>query len=484
MKAARGKTLQGLHLHFDPVSGIAGDMTVSALVDLGVPPGVVSDAVASMGVKGLKTAFESRKRGAFVGLGFVVTWPGKKTHSTAHEHEHPHAHAHEHEHAHAHEHEGGHAHEHSHDHVPTHEHVPAQAPVRNRKRVRPVAHKRVHDHGAGHAHRDYAEIRSLLRRATLDARVRDLAAAIFDRIARVEAALHGTTVDRVAFHEVGAHDSIADVVGAAAALAWLAPVSVSSGSPVLGSGHVHTAHGVVGVPAPATAALLEGVPVLWQGQGELTTPTGAAILAEVVQRFGLPPPMRLVATGKGAGTRELADRPNVLRVLAGHPVGQPLADSADEVAIVQANIDDMTPQLVAVLCEELLAAGALDAWSTAIAMKKGRPAVQVSALASDHDLASVRETFFRHSTTLGLRLLRAHRETLSRSAAQVATPFGKVSVKLAALDGEIIGAAPEFEDCRRLALKAGVTTRSVHAAAAAAAQGLLPGKPSRTRGPR
>ena len=246
------RALQGLHLHLEPTSGIAGDMAVAALVDAGVPAKVVTDALGAMGVEGLRARFERRRRGAFVGRAFVVSWPGSARRSPRH--------------GDAHGHDREHAHEDDHD----------------------------HDHGHGVAahgddHRDYAEVKRLLGRARLDADARALASDIFARIAHVEAALHGTRVDRVTFHEVGAYDSIADVVGAAAAIAWLAPASIGSLPPVIGTGRVRTAHGELPVPAPATAALLRGVPVLAEGQGELTTPTGAAIVAAIVDTFGPPP---------------------------------------------------------------------------------------------------------------------------------------------------------------------------------------------------
>ena len=423
--------LQGLHLHFEPTSGIAGDMTVAALVDAGVPPKVVIEAVDAMGVEGLRASFERRRRGAFVGRGFVVTWPGSKRRAPVAAHEHAHAHAHPHAHAHGHD-------------------------------------------ARDHAHRDYAEVRRLLSRARLGADARALAGDIFERIAHVEAALHGTTVDRVAFHEVGAYDSIADVVGVAAAIAHLAPASIGSLPPVVGTGRVRTAHGPVPVPAPATAALLAEIPILPEGEGELTTPTGAAILAAVVDRFGSLPPLRLRAVGYGAGTRELSDRANVLRVVLGEPLGTEDAPAAPDVVLLEANLDDLAPQLVGPLYDALFAAGALDVWSAPILMKKGRPALQVSALAPPGALGAVERAFFVHSTTLGLRRRALERVVLARSFAAVETPYGKVRVKLGALGGEILGAQPEFEDCRRLAARAKVAVREVVGAASAAARALLP----------
>ena len=436
------KALRGLHLHFEPSSGIAGDMAVAALVDLGVPPAVVTGAVKAMGVRGLRVAFGKRKRGAFVGKSFEVDWPGR------------HAHAHEHAHD---EHEHGH-HHHDHDHDHEHEHV------------------HVHEHD----HRDYAEVKRLLKKAKLEAEARDLAADIFERIAEVEAKLHGTKVDRVAFHEVGAYDSIADVVGIAAAIAYLQPASIGSLPPVVGTGRVRTAHGPVPVPAPATAALLIGIPIVPEGEGELTTPTGAAILAAVVDQFGALPPMAVRATGYGAGTKQLHDRPNVLRVIAGEPLGTPDLAAAPEVLLLEANIDDMSGELVAPLFDALAEAGAVDVWSAPILMKKGRPALQVSALATADAAPAVERAFFRNSTTLGLRRRRLERVVLARSFIKVATRYGDVRAKLAALDGEVLGAHPEFDDCRRLAARARVPVREVVAAAAAAASSWLAARGKRS----
>jgi len=434
------KGLRGLHLHFEPSSGIAGDMAVAALVDLGVPATVVTSAIKAMGVRGLRVAFGKRKRGAFVGKSFDVTWPGQDNHAHAHASHPPH------EHEHAHEHEHGHAHAHEHD----------------------------------HEHRDYAEVKRLLNRARLDADARALAGDIFERIAVVEAKLHGTKIERVRFHEVGAFDSIADVVGVAAAIAYLAPASIGSLPPVVGTGRIRTAHGAVSVPAPATVALLAGVPMLPEGEGELTTPTGAAILAAVVDQFGAIPPLTLRAAGYGAGTKQLADRANVLRVVVGEPLGVPDHAAAPEVLLLEANIDDMSGELIAPLFDALADAGAVDVWSAPILMKKGRPALQVSALVTPDAAPAVERAFFRNSTTLGLRRRRLERVVLARSFVKVATRYGSVRAKVAVLDGEVLGAHPEFEDCRRLAARARVPVREVVAAAAAAARAALAARKPRS----
>jgi uncharacterized protein (TIGR00299 family) protein len=444
-----------LHLHFEPTSGIAGDMAVAALVDLGVPTSVVKGAVDAMGVRGLRVGFGRRKRGAYLGRSFEVTWPGQRR-AGVHDHD---AHGHTRTDADDHDHEDDHQ-AHAHVHANTHGHARAGA----RKPAR----------GRAHEHRDYAEVKRLLARARLDPDARALAADIFARIAEVEAALHGTRLDRVAFHEVGAYDSIADIVGVAAAISHLAPASIGSVAPVVGTGQVRTAHGPVPVPAPATLALLGQMPILTEGDGELTTPTGAAILAAVVDSFGPLPPMRVRAVGYGAGTRELADRANVLRVVIGEPLGVADAPAAAQVVLLEGNLDDMSPQLVGPLYDALSAAGALDVWSAPILMKKGRPALQVSALVPPAALAVVERAFFENSTTLGLRRRALDRVVLARSFETVETPYGRIRVKLAALDGEILGAQPEFEDCRRLAARVRVPAREVLAAATAAARALLP----------
>ena len=449
---------KGLHLHFDPSSGIAGDMTVGALVDAGVPKSVVIKAVTAMGVPGLTVKFDRRQRGAYVGTGFVVRWPGQ---DQAHTHDHDHSHDHDHDHGHDHD------HDHSHDH--DHDQAPDLRPFRPRKPAKLKATAKAHSHAHDDAHRDYAAIRRLLKQADLDADVRALAAEIFAAVAQAESKLHGVPLDRIAFHEVGAYDSIADIVGASAAIVALAPASISSAPPVLGSGQVRTAHGIVPVPAPATAELLADVPVRAEGHGELTTPTGAAILATVVDRFGALPPLRLKAQGFGPGTRELSDRPNVLRVLLGEPLGQLLPESPAEAVLLESNIDDMNPQLHEPLLTALLEAGALDAWSTPILMKKGRPALTVSALAAPASVEAVARAFFENSTTIGLRTLPLGRAVLARSSARLKTAYGQVAVKLSALDGRVMAATPEFEDCRKLARAAKVPVRVVLAAASAAA---------------
>jgi uncharacterized protein (DUF111 family) len=230
------------------------------------------------------------------------------------------------------------------------------------------------------------------------------------------------------------------------------------------------------VPAPATASILRGIPVRHEGSGELTTPTGAAILATVVSSFGSAPPMILSAQGFGAGTKEFPDRSNVLRVLLGQPVGVSHAPSAPEVVGLSVNLDDMNPQLMEPLMTALFSAGALDVWNTPIQMKKGRPAFCVSALCDPEDVEAIEAAFFLHSTTIGVRRQVFQRSVLDRATLMVQTELGEIAVKVAGKHGEILGVTPEFEACRQLAEKRGLPTRAVLAAAQAAAHSAI-GKP-------
>jgi len=406
--------LIGAELYFDCFAGIAGDMTLGALLDLGVPESAVRGELDKLPVKNYRLTRERVKRGALVGT---------KIHVLVDE-EHPHAQHHH----------GDERHEHGHE----------------------------HHH---HQHTHYRDIKAMLEQH-LGGDVLRRALAIFDRIAVVEARLHGVTVEEVAFHEVGAVDSIVDIVGAAAALAWLKPSRMSSRRVPLGGGTVDTAHGRLPVPAPATLELLAGAEVEAGGDTELTTPTGAGILAASVEAYGAMPPMRVVGVGWGAGDRELGDRPNLLRVVAG--VRAPLADAAtDEVAVVEANIDDMNPELCEPLLEALFAAGAVDAWFTPIVMKKSRPALTVAALCPPSVRDAVAAALLRESTTIGVRFSTRERHVLPRRLVDVDTPWGKVPVKVAG-DGDAANAAPEYEACRELAAAAGVPVKRVYLAALAA----------------
>ena len=331
--------------------------------------------------------------------------------------------------------------------------------------------------GEDHPHRHLRHVVEIIERGTLPETVKAGAIATFRRLAEAEAAVHGSTIEKVHFHEVGAHDSIADVVGAHLALHSLGIDAVQASALITGHGTVKCAHGIMPVPAPATAKLLEGIP--WSAgdvDKEMLTPTGAALLAETATRFGPAPMMTGVAIGYGAGTRDLPDRPNVLRVL----IGEAAADlGTDEVVVLETMLDDMSPELLPPLVEGLLDAGALDAWLAPVIGKKGRPGQAVTVLCPVGKERTLADYLLAHSTTLGLRMRTEQRLTLGRRIETVVTPFGEIRVKVAlervalekvALEGErVLRRVPEFEDCRQAAAKASVPVHTVYDAAIAAA---------------
>jgi hypothetical protein len=330
-------------------------------------------------------------------------------------------------------------------------------------------HVRVHgehaDHAHGHGHRSWADIRELLRRSALPDVARASALAIFARLAEAEGRVHGVPAERVEFHEVGALDAIVDVVGAALGFAHLGVDAVYAGPLPMGQGFVRAAHGPLPVPAPAVTELLAGRPVrLEDGAAELVTPTGAAIVAALA-RPGPVPEMRVDAVAYGAGTRTLADRPNVLRILLGEPV---VAPGADEVVVLETTVDDMSPQLWEHVLDRLLAAGARDAFLVPVVMKKSRPATMLRVLAAPADRDRLAGIVFAETSTIGLRHTTWARMVLPREERTVETPYGTVRVKIAHAPDGTPNVAPEFEDCRRLAAERGVPLKLILQAAVAA----------------
>ena len=333
---------------------------------------------------------------------------------------------------------------------------------------------RVHS-GDHHPHRGLAEILRLIdqgREAGLSARVAERASAIFRRLGEAEAKIHDIPVEQIHFHEVGAVDAIVDIVGASAGFELLGIEDFYASALNVGSGRVEAAHGVMPVPAPATAELVRGAPTYSSGiERELLTPTGAAILTTIVRRFGPLPPMRLETIGYGSGTADLPSQANVLRMFVGESAKSPLA--CDEtITVIEASLDDLNPQVYAYFAECALAAGALDVTSAPLQMKKGRPGQLITVLAPPGRADALVELFFRETTTIGVRAWEARRRVLAREMVRVETPYGAVAVKVSRLDGRILNAAPEFEDCRRLALESGAPLKQVLAAAAAAFQKL------------
>ena len=317
------------------------------------------------------------------------------------------------------------------------------------------------DEAPTHDHRAWSDIRSFLE--TLPAPVGATALSIFGALASAEAQIHGVSEDEVEFHEVGALDSIVDIVGAAWALAELGSPRVFSRPPPLGSGFTRGQHGVIPLPAPATLALLAGKPTLLEGKGELTTPTGAAILGACAD-FRLPAQLTPERTGYGVGHFVFEDRPNVLRATLGT-----VADTAQSVTVLEAHVDDATPQVLAHLVDRLFSAGALDAALAPLSMKKGRLGHRLTVVCRSAERAALTEIIFRESTTLGVRAYPVEREELERRSQEVETPWGKVRVKLGLLRGAIVNRAPEYDDCVALARSQTVPLKDILAAAQAAA---------------
>jgi uncharacterized protein (TIGR00299 family) protein len=317
----------------------------------------------------------------------------------------------------------------------------------------------------GHAQRGLAEIQALVEGSSLPQAIRQRATALFRRLAEAEASVHGTTPEAVHFHEVGAVDSIVDVVGSLCGLARLGAERYVASPLNVGSGSVTMAHGVFPVPAPATARLLTGVPVYGMGEGELLTPTGALLVTAFAESYGPLPALRPEAFGHGAGSRDTPGRPNVLRLVVGQD-GE--AAAGERVLVLEAELDDMSPQLCEPLVERLSAAGALDVYFTAVQMKKGRPGILITCLARPDGREAIEEVLFSETTTLGVRRQEWQRSALERRSVEVATPYGAVRVKLGGRAGRVYNAQPEFEDCRQAASARGVPVKEVWAAALAA----------------
>ncbi|MGI9155447.1 MAG: nickel pincer cofactor biosynthesis protein LarC [Marmoricola sp.] len=319
-------------------------------------------------------------------------------------------------------------------------------------------------------HRTWADIRTLLETSALDAEVRSRAVATFTRLAEAEARVHGSSVDEVHFHEVGALDAIADVVGVCAGLVHLGLDTLVVSPVAVGGGHVDTAHGRLPVPAPAVADLLRGAPSYGGPAGELCTPTGAALLVTATTGWGSQPAMTISSIGVGAGGRDPESHPNVLRLF----VGRTVAGSAPGALLLETNVDDLDPRLWPGAIAALLAAGAGDAWLTPILMKKGRPAHTLSVLVTADRAAAVRREVFRHTTAIGLREQPVAKLALDRAMVTVEVGGQPIEVKLASLDGELVNLQPEYEHVAAAASSLGRPVKDVLQQAVAEARRLQP----------
>jgi hypothetical protein len=411
-------------LYFDCFAGAAGDMVLGALIDAGVALEDVRRALGSLAIAPATVWTERVTRAGISATKFCVRG----------------------EHApldHAHDHDGGrdHGHHHGHSHAPTH------------------AHEERHHH----VHRSLADINRLIDGSALSRTGKDRARELFNRLGEAESEIHGTPLDQVHLHEVGALDSIIDIVGTVFAMESIGADRIVASPLNVGSGSVHSAHGVYPVPAPATARLLKNAPIYVGPQKvEMVTPTGALLVTAYAQEFGPVPPMRIAQIGYGAGNRDFADTPNVLRVL----VGESDASAASHtIVVIEAEIDDMNPQIFGVVMDRLLAQGALDVFYTPIQMKKNRPGTLLSVIAVPDAREALTATIFRETTTIGVRYREMTRECLDRRMVTVTTSVGDVRIKVAARDGQILNASPEFEDCVRLGAEHDVPAKNVQAMA-------------------
>jgi pyridinium-3,5-bisthiocarboxylic acid mononucleotide nickel chelatase len=311
-------------------------------------------------------------------------------------------------------------------------------------------------------HRSLTDILDILERSRLDSEVRKRSAAIFQKLGEAEARVHDVALEKIHFHEVGAVDAIVDIVGACIGFGVLGIDKFACSPLNVGGGTAKMAHGVLPVPAPATANLLQGKPTYSNGvQRELVTPTGAAIVSTLCDSFGPQPPMTVSAIGYGAGTVDLEGQPNVLRIMIGEPAANTMAGYDEEVSVIEANLDDMNPQIYGYFLERALAAGALDVYTTPVHMKKNRPGTLLTVLCKPRDANALTSLIFAETTTFGVRTTSAQRRILPREHVSVSTAFGDVRLKLSRVKGRILHVSPEFEDCRKLALEKNVPLQQV-----------------------
>jgi uncharacterized protein (TIGR00299 family) protein len=419
--------------YFDCFSGISGDMTLGALVDAGVPPEMLAEGLSTLKLDAeFSLHFEKATKHGITGTRAIVeVHPAHTSHADSH-HEHGHAHRHDHDHEH-------HDHGHDHDHGPT---------------------------------RHLSDIFKLLDDSDLDPEIRDTAKRVFDRLAEAEAKVHNMSKANVHLHEVSGIDSIVDIVGSVIGLAYLDVDAVYASPLSLGRGFVRCAHGFMPVPVPGTMELLKGVPIHQTDiPKELVTPTGAALITTLSQEFGVMPQMRLDRVGYGAGTRDLEQRPNLLRLCLGEKISSSSSQTpqhhaeTDSVDIIETNVDDMSPEITGYVASQLFEHGALDVFLTPVFMKKNRPATQITVLCPTARRDKLIELLLTETTTFGVRLSSANRVKLRRDFTQVETQWGTIQAKRGYLNGTLIKTVPEYEDCKRLAERNNVPLRQVYAEA-------------------
>ncbi len=414
-------------LYFDCFSGISGDMALGAFIDAGLPLEDLTRALGSLALPGVHVHADRVLRAGVSATKFTV-------------------HAHDH-----------HGHDHRHD-AHHHEH-----------RAPSTEHHALSTEHPDHAHRSLPEIFGLIDQSALSPAGRDRAKAMFQRLGDAEASIHQMPVNQVHLHEVGAIDSIIDIVGIVFAIEWAGVDRVVCSPLNVGGGMVQSAHGLIPVPAPATLKLLGDAPV-YSGavQKELVTPTGALIVSSYASSFGPVPSMSIEQVGYGAGDRDNPTTPNVLRILMGRAAD---AVPTGRVTVVECEIDDMNPQIFGVAMDRLYAAGALEVFYVSAQMKKNRPGTLLTVIVAPDKREHIADIIFRETTTIGLRHYEVDRECLDREIVAVDTPLGAVRFKIASRNGRVLNATPEFEDCARLAAAHSLPVKEVQAIAVRAYTG-------------
>jgi len=434
-------------------SGMSGDMFLGALVDAGVPARVLEETVAALDV-GARLEI-SRVVRSGISATKVDVWvdgekdmPREEFWADRDQHAHPHAHSHHDHHEH---------HEHSHSHGGESSRAGAPAPH--------VHEPHEHSHGRG-----LTEIREIIGKAGIRETAKKTAIAIFEALGAAEAKIHATSVEKVHFHEVGAVDAMVDIVCAAVGAQALGVDEIICSPLNVGGGTVKCAHGTLPVPAPATVELLKDAPVYSSGlQVELVTPTGAAIVKTLARRFASFPAMKIEKSGYGAGSRDFPGHANVVRLTIGEAASTLAAKTATEIlTVLEANLDDLNPQVFGYVMDRLLAEGALDAFGMPVQMKKNRPGTLLTVLCKPEDANRLTELIFAETTTLGVRRREEVRQTLARRWENVRTQWGEVRIKIASMNGTVTNYAPEFEDCRRIAAEQHVPLKTVMQEAARA----------------
>ncbi|MGC2195854.1 MAG: nickel pincer cofactor biosynthesis protein LarC [Terriglobales bacterium] len=423
--------------YLDCFSGMSGDMFLGALIDAGVSPEVLEKTVAALDV-GARLAISKVNRSGITATKVDVLVHGEKElpreefwaqHETHHDHSHDHARGH--------------------DEARAHSHAPAAS------RAGTPA---LHEHG-----RSLKEIKRIIGGAAISDSAKQTAIAIFEALGAAEAKIHNLDIEAVHFHEVGAVDAMVDIVGAAVGAEALGVEEIVCSPLNVGGGTVKCAHGVFPVPAPATVELLQGAPVYSSGiQAELLTPTGAAIVKTLATRFGAFPEMKIERSGYGAGTHDFPGHANVVRITIGEAASALASKTAQEtISVLEANLDDLNPQVFGYVVDRLLAEGALDVFGMPVQMKKNRPGTLLTALCKPQDAARLTQIIFTETTTLGIRRRQEQRSTLARRWVTVATSWGEVRMKIASMNGTVTNYAPEYEDCRRIAAEQHVPLKTV-----------------------